>query len=80
MGFSVIDLLVGFTGGAKARFEFFNELKGKAFLLSARPFAEETFKALLSQFAVLLGNSFVLHNLFRLERNPPNEFRGIYFC
>ena len=80
MGFSVIDLLVGFTGGANARFEFFNEPKSKAFLLFTCPFAEETFKALLSQFAVILGNSFVLHNFFLLEQNPPNEFRGIYFC
>jgi len=80
VGFSAIDLLVGFTGGANARFEFFNEPKGKAFLLSARPFAEGTFKALFGLPAVLLGNSFVLHNFFLLERNPPNEFRGIYFC
>jgi len=64
VGFSVIDLLIGFTGGANARFEFFNEPKSKAFLLSTRPFAEETFKALFGLPAVLISNAFVLHNLF----------------
>lgn len=65
MGLSVIDLLVGLTGGAKARLNFFNEPEDKSFLLFACAFAEGTFKALFGLPAVLIGNAFVLHNLFR---------------
>jgi len=65
VGLSVIDLLVGLTGGANARLNFFNEPEDKSFLLFASVFAKGTFKALFGLPAVLIGNAFVLHNLFR---------------
>jgi len=70
VGLSTIDLLIGLTGRAKARLNFFNEPKGKAFLLFASMFAEGTFKALFGLPAVLIGNGFSLHNLRLFKENP----------
>ncbi len=70
VGFSLIDLFVGFTGGAEARFEFFDEPKGKAFLPFSCASAKRTIEALFRLLAVLFGNDFGLHKLFLWERNP----------
>jgi hypothetical protein len=67
VGLSAIDFLVGLTGGAKARLNFFYEPEEKSFLIFACSFAKGAFKALFGLPAVLIGNAFILHNLFLLN-------------
>jgi hypothetical protein len=69
VGLSAVDLLVCFTGGAKARLNFFNEPEDKSFLFFACAFAKGTFKALFGLPAVIIGNAFGLHNLFLSNYN-----------
>jgi len=71
---SVIDLLVGLTGGAKARFELLDEPKDQPFLFFACAIAERTFEALFGFGAILLGNFFGFHNLLLSKRNPVVNF------
>lgn len=68
----MVDLFIGFTRWANARFDFFHEPESKAFLLFPCAFTDGTFKTLLGSFAVLISNSLVLHNRL-LSKTIPTE-------
>jgi hypothetical protein len=71
--FSLIDLLVRFTGGAKARLEFFNKPKNEAFLLPTCMFAKWTLKALLGSLTIFVRNVFCPNNFLLFKTNRPSS-------